>query len=775
MSVAYYCVNFMSHSSSASATYLWAVGPTALQFQTHDLISDRYRVVAPHICQDIQPNCLPECDVPPSSAQRYGKVFDRQLHLPRVYDVCTLAEGDLLLLDNVPIDEFGALLPDLYSVWEHSSAHRQLSWLGQILDLWGDLAEVNGTSSLLSWANIRVDDWRIRLVEVIDDSEIAIEDISWQNLAEIWRSLLPASASPVKAALTELLVQLETPDITLEDLQSALNAQLLGQLSEHPRHITIVTATETGQEPEINEDRYFPTSSELPELSESLQAELPSCLLMVCDGIAGHDDGEVASQMAIQSLQLQIRGLLTAMAENSEYWPFHIVKQQLATCIRVANNVITASNDEQGRISRERMATTLVLMLQLPQYLAQKDSETVRSQDLYLAHLGDSRAYWLTAQGCTCLTVDDDVVSREVRTGRSLYRRAQQRPDAEAITQALGIRDGATLHPTIQRLTIDTDGVLLLCSDGFSDHHFLDQHWQSFLPSLSHTQPPLETVLEELMRQAVLQNPQDNITVAIAAYRLSPGVPDLTLDKSSEALPELSEVDGDSSPTLLEEEYSVPAAALEDPVPDTEAESLRVISSLADLTFDRPLVDSDFENESPTDAPQDMSPADFNLTDNSNGAILDSEERISSHPLPSEAQISSPLDEPLLDDVVSPAQEESPVAAAMTGEFTFEDSLEPAEIDLSTEKASVAVHTTQTDSTEVPATIPEEEDSLEEELHNEETTINIPPFMLIAAVIVVFFVSVIFAIVVIGWVLQSERPDSSADPPELEQTESSEE
>ena len=69
------------------------------------------------------------------------------------------------------------------------------------------------------------------------------------------------------------------------------------------------------------------------------------------------------------------------------------------------------------------------MALHLPQTLGQTDSETT-THELYVAHVGDSRAYWITPTRCQCLTVDDDVATREVRMERGLYREALQRPDA---------------------------------------------------------------------------------------------------------------------------------------------------------------------------------------------------------------------------------------------------------------------------------------------------------------------------------------------------------
>ncbi|AFY39727.1 protein serine/threonine phosphatase [[Leptolyngbya] sp. PCC 7376] len=507
----------MSSSSATAASFLRASGSLALHFQISDLVADRYRVVAPQIWQDTKPELLPICEHPSAIAKLYGKLYPRQLHVPRVYDICPLPEGELLLLDNIPVSDNGEILPALASIWVDSSPLRQLYWLWQILDLWEDLQEVNAVSTVLLLENIRVDGWCIRVMELIEDPEDS--EISLKNIAESWRSLQIRSSQAIRADLETLLAQLEEPEVALKDIQVSLNNLLIAQSSQQLLRIKVTAATETGQEPEINEDHYFPTAT------EQETDNLANHLLMVCDGIAGHEGGEIASQLAIQSLKLQLTGLLNEIAIADDVLQPHVVMQQLAAYIRVANNVITARNDEQGRASRKRMATTLTLALQLPQKLNEDDSGIGNGHELYIANVGDSRAYWLTETKCLCLTVDDDVVSREVQAGRSLYRSAKERVDAAAITQALGTRDGTALHPTIRRFILDEDGVLVVCSDGLSDNGFLEENWQTFAPVIIQERLTPEMMLQALMGQAVDKNTEDNITAAIAFYGITPQHP----------------------------------------------------------------------------------------------------------------------------------------------------------------------------------------------------------------------------------------------------------
>ena len=74
----------------------------------------------------------------------------------------------------------------------------------------------------------------------------------------------------------------------------------------------------------------------------------------------------------------------------------------------MANDAICDHNDNDERRGRKRMGTTLVMAL-------------AHLHQLYITHIGDSRAYWITPSRCHQVTVDDDIASRQVRLGYSLY------------------------------------------------------------------------------------------------------------------------------------------------------------------------------------------------------------------------------------------------------------------------------------------------------------------------------------------------------------------
>ncbi|MDD1438613.1 serine/threonine-protein phosphatase, partial [Dolichospermum sp. ST_sed10] len=259
-----------------------------------------------------------------------------------------------------------------------------------------------------------------------------------------------------------------------------------------------------------------------PSHSRDIDDKLPPRLSIICDGIGGHEGGEVASQLALQSLKLQMRALLAEISEQTEILTPALLSQQIESCLRVINNVVWSRNDEQKRQGKERMATTLVMSLQIPQRVVISSGQQLEnSHELYVAHIGDSRAYWITQNYCQLLTVDDDMVKREVSLGKSLYRQALQIPEAKALTQALGTKEAEFLNFSVQRFIIEEDGILLLCSDGLSDRNLVEQSWQDYAIPVLTGDLTIEDATQELIKLANEKNGQDNISVVLTLCRVA--------------------------------------------------------------------------------------------------------------------------------------------------------------------------------------------------------------------------------------------------------------
>jgi len=497
--------------------YLWAVGSVAAAIPLGTMVADRYEVVKQQVWLDTRPGLIPEAPPElPADVLPYLRLYPERSHLPQVYSLLpSFSEGadDILLLENVPIDEEGNIYPAIIDAGKLAKPVRQIYWLWQILQLWKPLLELRLAHNLLRLDNLRVQGWCVRLLEL--NPSTVTQQPTLKDLSYSWQPLLELGKTSVTSELQNIVQQMAS-EVELEAIATQLNQLLLAAASELPLFLSMAGATDTGPQLSQNEDTCYPnTAIDSPEL-------LVPNLAIVCDGIGGHQGGEVASQLAVQSLKLQMRALLAEIAAQTEIVPPDLLQQQLEASLRVANNLISARNDEQKRQGRERMATTLVMAVQIPQrVLTTSGRPADNTHELYVVNVGDSRAYWITRDYCQQLTIDDDVVTREVRSARSLYRQALQRPDANALTQALGTKDAESLRLVIKRFIIDEDGILLLCSDGLSDNNWVENSWQDFAIPVLTGQMSVEEAAEEWINLANEKNGHDNTSIVLSLYRVS--------------------------------------------------------------------------------------------------------------------------------------------------------------------------------------------------------------------------------------------------------------
>jgi protein phosphatase len=192
----------------------------------------------------------------------------------------------------------------------------------------------------------------------------------------------------------------------------------------------------------------------------------------------------------------------------------------LAAIIRVVNNTITAENQSQGREDTRRMGTTMVMAIQVNQRMRNIKRVSV-AHEIYIAHVGDSRAYWITPQRCQLLTIDDDIATREVKQGRDVPWHSANRADATALTQALGMKSGELIKPTVQRFLAIEDGILLLCSDGLSDRNLVESSWQDYAKQILHQDIPLTEAVQSWLALAHGQNGDDNISLVLMSCQVS--------------------------------------------------------------------------------------------------------------------------------------------------------------------------------------------------------------------------------------------------------------
>lgn len=493
--------------------YLLVLGP-GQELPSGQLVADRYRVISAGIWHDTQAPEPPETAASISpAALPYLRAYPYQLHVPTVYGVCITDQGSSLLLDNIPADRSGRLMPTLQAAWAEATAFRQAYWCWQLFELWSQLQEQNLGASLLQTDTVHVDGWRIRL------SRLTTGAADLAELTAQIEALLPTAKPAVAATLAPVLQQCQQPEVKFDQVLEHLNRVLLTQAMTLTVSTEVAGGTSSGPNRDRNEDACYPS---LGELQRSSRADLPSLprIAIVCDGVGGHAGGEIASQTVVRSLQLQLRGLIAEIVDQDSPLPPQVVADQIEAAVRVANNLLASQNDSQGRTKRQRMGTTLVAAVVIPQQIP-TGTGFDEVNELYVVHVGDSRAYWITPEACHLLTVDDDAAGQSISQGQQYPAAARRQDNSGALTQALGTREGQQLTPHIQRFLPDETGVLLLCSDGLSDNQRVETSWANYVGLIVKGIVPLTTAVESWLELAHQKNGHDDVSVVLMSCQVS--------------------------------------------------------------------------------------------------------------------------------------------------------------------------------------------------------------------------------------------------------------
>lgn len=456
--------------------YLWAVGATE---PAGTLIDDRYLLKSDRIALDTKPGLPPAAIEVPPPLEPYLHLMGERPAIPQPYAV---ADG-ILFLESAPIYPSGArsqrgeelggqLMPRLVQVWNSSSGFRQLHFLRQLAQLWRSLNLEKAASTLLDPDLMFADGDTVRILE------LKFEPATLVDLGKFWSSW---QVQPAIADFFSQLCQNLLQGTSVDHLIQVLDAAIASQAAQHSRTLQIATLTDQGPSRQSNEDACYPPSGTSGDQS----------LVIVCDGIGGHEGGEVASNLAIQTIVHELQSIDPNQLDAG-----------LEEAVCAANDAIAQKNDAERRQDRQRMGTTVVMGM-------------VRDHEFYLTHVGDSRAYRITRQGCYQVTLDDDVASREARLGYTFYREALQRPSAGSLVQALGMGSSSYLRPTVQRFILDQDCVFLLCSDGLSDNDRVEESWQSEIVPILDGKTNPATVARRLVEIANTQNGHDNVTVGL--------------------------------------------------------------------------------------------------------------------------------------------------------------------------------------------------------------------------------------------------------------------
>jgi protein phosphatase len=244
--------------------------------------------------------------------------------------------------------------------------------------------------------------------------------------------------------------------------------------------------TDVGRRRKLNEDNF-------------LVAPGPS-LYAVCDGMGGHNAGEVASKMAIETLQAFIE---KSHKEKEITWPYGLDVNlsfdgnRLKTAIKLANKKVFRAADNREEYTG--MGTTVVAGL-------------VTSDVLTVGSAGDSRCYLLRKGQLSQLTRDDSWVSAALGEGILNSDEIERHPLRNVITKAVGAKETIELDVVEQKL--QAGDVVLLCSDGLHAMLGDDQIRDTLTPFPA----GLEEAAGKLIDAANEAGGKDNVSVVLLRY-----------------------------------------------------------------------------------------------------------------------------------------------------------------------------------------------------------------------------------------------------------------
>lgn len=198
----------------------------------------------------------------------------------------------------------------------------------------------------------------------------------------------------------------------------------------------------------------------------------------VADGMGGHNAGEVASAMAVETFSQQMKNLRLSPHER------------LRRAVSEANYAIYERG--RGNSSMRGMGTTITALL-------------VENGEAHIVHVGDSRCYLLRNRSLLQLTTDHTLVGELMAQGAITAKEAANHPQRNVITRALGAE--GEIESDLLRVRLLPGDVFLLCSDGL--YNCVSEHE---LTEILNSRMRRENKVSALIDRALDAGAPDNVT-----------------------------------------------------------------------------------------------------------------------------------------------------------------------------------------------------------------------------------------------------------------------
>ncbi|HJT77842.1 MAG TPA: PP2C family serine/threonine-protein phosphatase [Gemmataceae bacterium] len=256
--------------------------------------------------------------------------------------------------------------------------------------------------------------------------------------------------------------------------------------------------TDRGRVRPSNEDNFLIADlADSPRQSAAPDGAELGHLLAVADGVGGNCAGERASRLAVLGLE---PFLLDALAGPGEVRGLdgdgltRVFQEAVRRAQEALFQAVARRPDWRG------MGTTLTLAY-------------VWGRELFVAHVGDSRAYLLRDGELRQLTQDHTLVAELVRHGVLSPAEVAHHPYRHVIINSVGGTEPG-LRVATTRMELHPDDVLLLCSDGLTEM-LPDER----IRDVVRAEADLERACTRLVAEANEAGGKDNVTVVLARFR----------------------------------------------------------------------------------------------------------------------------------------------------------------------------------------------------------------------------------------------------------------
>jgi len=255
--------------------------------------------------------------------------------------------------------------------------------------------------------------------------------------------------------------------------------------------VQVVGRTDVGLVREHNEDNYLladlATGSRDPQTFHEVSPA--GLLLAVCDGMGGAAAGEVASQMAVDTLYEMMRRSVPPPDRDG------LARSLVRSVEEAGTRIFESARADRSRRGMGTTATVAGLM----------------DRTLFVGQVGDSRAYVLRNGELKQITKDQSLVNQLIEAGQLTEDEAEAFEHSNIILQALGTTEAVSVDLTF--LELRCGDRLLMCSDGLSGL----VHGDKIREVLSEL-PSLDACCERLIELAKDGGGHDNITVLLAEF-----------------------------------------------------------------------------------------------------------------------------------------------------------------------------------------------------------------------------------------------------------------